>query len=920
MKNILLSFLFIISSISFIQAQSDIPDAAGLHPQWAVDVFNIDSLILEGDCDNRLTHPNYKNINTEADELAPVISGNGSVLYFVRVEIDTVVILMDGTELIIDYFNDPTNNWYLEHVKYLYNKKDDWLQKKRAELENPADIFDTTFIQQQDIWVTWRKGSEETGWQDWEIAQKLPYPINNEFQNVVCQTNEDGTQIFLSNQYVPNFMEDVTDESSLTTTYSMRPGISVTKYNGQIGDENFTKEGAWNEPIQNIDIKNFNPTRDSHFFFHMASDFSFVIFSAHLNDRANYLEEDLYIAFNDKIDFKQKLSEINNEESEDSTDAPTSDDDNDSTLTFNNIISLGETVNNLESKTLKSRNNIITKTFRREYLPQHTFETAPFLSADRRRLYFTRVERFLSEKRDKDLTDADKSYALVSLYEIDRASPEKIDTLWQEYKTTLKVKQRKKLTVGDYLEFVWSNPAIWGEPVKVYDEFQNHDDILHTADFEAYLNLHTDTYSNFEDYGFLSLKIDSCMNADIYELDFIRGHLLKLETYALPSKTAGIEVAKKVKTEVILQQNKVDTDSTITFQPTEKNKLAPLSNTLIANNGGGKGGSNVQWFEFVLDPNAKGQNADHVLYVSLGENTEIYNHNFDEINVPTDTVKSFVSYMVDGEPEVVPDTTVTAFEGIDDAEVLYVEFNKEMIYDHTKDPTKSTAEKTAWTIDTQTMADSSNYVDVMKVYVLREEAEPISLNFDSNIDIGINIDTTDKEIVIVEVPVQIPCPCDCDCGTVVPEEFILHGVLFPRFRWDLAYEDQFFLDQVAQVLRDNPNYYIALGGYTDSRGSAEDNKRLSEQRVSSVVNYLINAGIARNRITSHSYGEASHLRDAQGRTDSEAAYARSRRVVIEQVADKANFVDQPLNIENKNIKLIVEPETGKIKDVILLDN
>ena len=58
-----------------------------------------------------------------------------------------------------------------------------------------------------------------------------------------------------------------------------------------------------------------------------------------------------------------------------------------------------------------------------------------------------------------------------------------------------------------------------------------------------------------------------------------------------------------------------------------------------------------------------------------------------------------------------------------------------------------------------------------------------------------------------------------------------------------------------KLLEENPNITIELSAHTDYRGSAEYNKRLSQRRAESVVNYLIAHGIASDRLTPVGYGK-----------------------------------------------------------------
>ena len=63
------------------------------------------------------------------------------------------------------------------------------------------------------------------------------------------------------------------------------------------------------------------------------------------------------------------------------------------------------------------------------------------------------------------------------------------------------------------------------------------------------------------------------------------------------------------------------------------------------------------------------------------------------------------------------------------------------------------------------------------------------------------------------------------------------------------------LDQLVALLEENPNVTIELSAHCDYKGSAEYNKRLSQRRAESVVKYLIEHGIAADRLTPVGYGK-----------------------------------------------------------------
>ncbi len=65
------------------------------------------------------------------------------------------------------------------------------------------------------------------------------------------------------------------------------------------------------------------------------------------------------------------------------------------------------------------------------------------------------------------------------------------------------------------------------------------------------------------------------------------------------------------------------------------------------------------------------------------------------------------------------------------------------------------------------------------------------------------------------------------------------------------------LDKLIKLLNDNPHVTIELGAHCDYFGKDDYNERLSQRRAESVVNYLIQGGIAKDRLTAHGYGETT---------------------------------------------------------------
>ncbi len=70
----------------------------------------------------------------------------------------------------------------------------------------------------------------------------------------------------------------------------------------------------------------------------------------------------------------------------------------------------------------------------------------------------------------------------------------------------------------------------------------------------------------------------------------------------------------------------------------------------------------------------------------------------------------------------------------------------------------------------------------------------------------------------------------------------------------LSQEAKTLLDKDVQGLKENPQMKVRMAGYTSAIGTEEVNQRLSERRANSVRDYLIEKGIAPERITVIGYG------------------------------------------------------------------
>jgi OmpA-OmpF porin, OOP family len=83
---------------------------------------------------------------------------------------------------------------------------------------------------------------------------------------------------------------------------------------------------------------------------------------------------------------------------------------------------------------------------------------------------------------------------------------------------------------------------------------------------------------------------------------------------------------------------------------------------------------------------------------------------------------------------------------------------------------------------------------------------------------------------------------------------VLEGVTFATGSANLTEESKVILDRVAESLVAATEVNIEVQGHTDNTGSLAVNNRLSEARAMSVRAYLIEKGVAAQRITARGYG------------------------------------------------------------------
>jgi outer membrane protein OmpA-like peptidoglycan-associated protein len=89
-------------------------------------------------------------------------------------------------------------------------------------------------------------------------------------------------------------------------------------------------------------------------------------------------------------------------------------------------------------------------------------------------------------------------------------------------------------------------------------------------------------------------------------------------------------------------------------------------------------------------------------------------------------------------------------------------------------------------------------------------------------------------------------------------------------------ESKPIIDQIVQMMNENPDLKLSVEGHTDNVGTPASNKTLSEARAKSVVSAIVAQGITADRLNPAGYGQDKPIAD----NNTEEGRAQNRRVEL----------------------------------------
>jgi outer membrane protein OmpA-like peptidoglycan-associated protein len=104
----------------------------------------------------------------------------------------------------------------------------------------------------------------------------------------------------------------------------------------------------------------------------------------------------------------------------------------------------------------------------------------------------------------------------------------------------------------------------------------------------------------------------------------------------------------------------------------------------------------------------------------------------------------------------------------------------------------------------------------------------------------------------------------------------VYGIEFDTGRATLKPASEKVLGDVLSLLQAQPDWKMRIEGHTDSTGMKAGNLTLSQQRAASVVNWLVQKGIAKTRLTAAGVGDSKPIAD----NSTDQGRARNRRVEL----------------------------------------
>jgi len=90
-------------------------------------------------------------------------------------------------------------------------------------------------------------------------------------------------------------------------------------------------------------------------------------------------------------------------------------------------------------------------------------------------------------------------------------------------------------------------------------------------------------------------------------------------------------------------------------------------------------------------------------------------------------------------------------------------------------------------------------------------------------------------------------------------KIVTSGIRFDVNRATIRPESMGVINEIVNLLKQNPELRFSVEGHTDSDGNPASNQTLSEERAKAVVGKMVELGISPSRLTSKGHGQSQPI-------------------------------------------------------------
>lgn len=136
----------------------------------------------------------------------------------------------------------------------------------------------------------------------------------------------------------------------------------------------------------------------------------------------------------------------------------------------------------------------------------------------------------------------------------------------------------------------------------------------------------------------------------------------------------------------------------------------------------------------------------------------------------------------------------------------------------------------------------------------------------------------------------------------IGKEYVLEDIYYDFNKATLRPESEKSLNNLINLLNDNPNVVIEIGSHTDNIGSDSYNLKLSQKRAESVLKFLVQNGIDIKRLKARGYGETMPIVANQNPdgTDNPDARQKNRRTSFKIIGE----LQKGTVVKSQNVELV----------------